>query len=85
MDKAQRFGPRLKEIRLSRGWTQRDLAERAGLPVNTVGRFERGELVPVWTKAVLLADVLGVSVEEFNREPGKVERKRIRKQRPKKR
>jgi transcriptional regulator with XRE-family HTH domain len=51
------------------GWTQRDLAGRASLPSNTISRFERGELVPLWTKVVLLGDALGVSLDEFAKKP----------------
>jgi transcriptional regulator with XRE-family HTH domain len=69
MDRANWFGARLRELRGARGWTQRDLAERADLPTNTVSRFERGELVPLWTKVVLLADALGVSLDEFAKKP----------------
>jgi transcriptional regulator with XRE-family HTH domain len=69
MDKAERFGPRLRELRLRKQWTQKDLASRVGLPVGTVSRFEQGALVPIWTKAVLLADALGVSLDAFTENP----------------
>lgn len=32
---------RVKALRLERGWTQRELAERAGLALDTYRRFER--------------------------------------------
>jgi transcriptional regulator with XRE-family HTH domain len=79
MNIAKHFGPRLKEIRLARGLRQLDLAERTGLTANTIGRFERNELDPVWSKVVMLAEALGVGVEEFTRKPQKTERQRIRK------
>ena len=37
------FGERVRSLRLQRGWSQEDLAERAGLHRNYVGGMERGE------------------------------------------
>jgi transcriptional regulator with XRE-family HTH domain len=37
------FGNRVRELRLEHGWSQEDLAERAGLHRNYVGGIERGE------------------------------------------
>ena len=37
-------GRTIKSFRVKRDWRQKDLAERASLPVRTVGRIERGEV-----------------------------------------
>ena len=38
-----RFGKRLRQLRQSSGWTQEELAERAGLHPTYIGGIERGE------------------------------------------
>ncbi len=37
---------KLRQLREARGWTQLDLALRLGVAINTVGKWERGVLVP---------------------------------------
>ena len=38
-----RFGMRIRQLRLARGWTQDELAEQTGLHATYVGSVERGE------------------------------------------
>lgn len=38
-----RFGQRVRELRLAKGWTQEELAERTGLHPTYIGGVERGE------------------------------------------
>ena len=38
-----RFGDRLRTVRLETGWSQEELADRAGLHRTYVGSVERGE------------------------------------------
>ena len=40
-DIARLLATRVRELRLSRGWTQQELADRAGLTLATYRRFER--------------------------------------------
>jgi transcriptional regulator with XRE-family HTH domain len=40
----QQIGDRIRSLREEKGWFQKDLAERANLPVRTIGRIERGEV-----------------------------------------
>jgi len=42
----RRFGNRLREVRLSMGMTQAELARRADVSVAYVGRLERGRAAP---------------------------------------
>ena len=39
-----RYGTRVKEERLKRGWTQEHLAEVADVAVRTLARIEKGEV-----------------------------------------
>ncbi|MHB8644445.1 MAG: helix-turn-helix domain-containing protein [Thermomicrobiales bacterium] len=40
---AYKLGTRVRELRLARGWTQEQLAERAGIHEKFLGAVERGE------------------------------------------
>ena len=53
---------RIKLLRQARGWRQADLAERAGLHADSVGRIELGRR-PHRSTAKRLADALGVPPE----------------------
>jgi len=44
MKNQQQLGEAIRHFREQRGLLQRELAERAGLPVRTLGRIERGEV-----------------------------------------
>jgi transcriptional regulator with XRE-family HTH domain len=57
----------LLALRTERGWTTRDLAERAGLQLTTVQRAERGERVKIETLS-RLANALGVSADQIRRQ-----------------
>jgi transcriptional regulator with XRE-family HTH domain len=59
------FGPRLRELREAAGFTQAQLAEKAGLHPQGVVKLERGEREPAWSTVVALAGALGVSCERF--------------------
>ena len=37
------FGQRVKKLRDERGWTQQELADRAGLTNDTISNYERGK------------------------------------------
>jgi transcriptional regulator with XRE-family HTH domain len=59
------FGERLREVRLSRGLTQGQLAERCGTSVAAISHLERGTKVPTLTTLVRLADALECRVTEL--------------------
>lgn len=61
------FGARVRDLRHRRGWSQEDLAERAGLHRNYVGGIERGERNPALDNIWALADALGVRPEDLFR------------------
>lgn len=48
------FAQRLKVIRVWRGLTQVELAEKCGIPANYISNMETGKVVPVgdWEKAL---------------------------------
>ena len=55
-------GEAVRRARQERGWTQKELAERAGLSPNYVARLERGELGPSLYVASELCAALGIDV-----------------------
>lgn len=78
------FGRRLRELREQAGLTQKELADRAGLHLSAITRFEQGIREPTWSTVRSLGQVLGVSCEAFNQEPGPLpEAKRGRPAKPK--
>lgn len=54
---------RLVGLRKSHGFSQRDVAEKIGLPVRSYQRYELGESVPVISSIVALARLYGVSTD----------------------
>ena len=58
------FGDRLRHERESRGWTQKQLAEKARVPQETISRLETGKhRGPQIEVAVKLAKALKVSLD----------------------
>src|ERR1700733_6782535 len=60
-----RFARRLREMRLSRGMTQLDLARKADVSTAYVGRLERGRAAPGIDLVARLADALGASAADL--------------------
>jgi len=59
------FGEAVRERRRARGWTQEQLAERAGVAAIHVGFVERGENVPKLTLILRIAKAFGVRPGEL--------------------
>jgi|SRR5580704_13851272 transcriptional regulator with XRE-family HTH domain len=62
---AMRFCERLRSLREKAGITQRELADRANLPVGSVRNHEQGQRLPSWGAVVKLARALGVKTDDF--------------------
>lgn len=57
---------RIKEIRESKGMTQKELSEKAGITRATIWKLETGEEEVTTSKTLLkIADALGVSIGEL--------------------
>jgi len=59
------FHKRLRNARVKRGLTQEDLAERAGINPNTVGRYERNRAVPQGKNLETLARALDIDADDL--------------------
>lgn len=60
-----RAARRLRLRRASRGWSQRELARRAGVSVETIARAEAGRSRPRPVTAFRIASALGVPMDEL--------------------
>jgi transcriptional regulator with XRE-family HTH domain len=65
---AERFGRIVRRLREARGWTQDELASRAGMNGSYLGFIERGENVPTLSVILLLAETLGTDAGDLVRE-----------------
>lgn len=57
---------RVIELRSERGWTQRKLADKSGLPQSHVCRIERGKLQPTHLTIAKLAAAFGVRKSDID-------------------
>jgi transcriptional regulator with XRE-family HTH domain len=62
---AELFGRRLRSIRLDRGWTQEQLAERAEITPTYTSDLERAAKVPSLTIKLRLARAFDIDVSEL--------------------
>jgi putative transcriptional regulator len=61
----ERLNNSLRDIRSTKGLTQAELAEKAGVSRKTINTVENGVFVPSTILALTLARVLEVSVEDL--------------------
>jgi len=61
----KKFGIKLKQIRVEKGFSQEMLANDADIPVNQVGRIERAEIKTTLGTIYKLADALQVAPKEL--------------------
>ena len=59
-----KLGEKIRALRKGK-YTQEELAERLGMHINTIVRWERGDRMPTADKLKALADVLGTTPSEL--------------------
>jgi transcriptional regulator with XRE-family HTH domain len=57
---------RLADARKARGLTQRDLADKAGVPQQAISAYEAGRKEPLVTRAQRIAQALGIAVDDMD-------------------
>ena len=63
MAETTRIGSQLRTLRKSKGWTQTDLAEKAGIKRTALGAYEEGRAEPRMGVLIRLAHILKVSLD----------------------
>lgn len=61
----QKFGKRIREIRLARGISQEELAFKSGMHRTYLGGIERGERNPCLKNIASIAKALGVNLADL--------------------
>ena len=61
----QQCGHRIRQAREQQDLLQRELADKAGVPIRTIGRIERGEVDVRLGTLKKIADALRLSVRDF--------------------
>lgn len=69
---ASTIADRLRELRLVKGWSRKELADHAGMKQAGIRDIEQGINSPRWTSVIALANALGVGVEEFTKPANQV-------------
>ena len=59
------FGKNLRKLREENGLTQEALANDADIPINQIGRIERGEINTTISTANAIAKALGMELSEL--------------------
>jgi DNA-binding XRE family transcriptional regulator len=72
---AQSFGARLRELRERARMTQKELAEKSGVPQANIARWEQGVRTPLVVSVPPLAEALGVGVADLFEPPASEEQR----------
>lgn len=59
------FGKNLRELRNSKNLSQENLANDANIPINQIGRIERGEINTTITTLHSIAQALNISTSDL--------------------
>src|SRR5260370_26026160 len=62
---AANVGGRWKDLRELKGWSQRQLADAAGMSAPGIADLEQGRREPAWRTVLALAEALGVDCTAF--------------------
>ena len=54
------FAKRIRELRIERGLTQKELADRCGMADSAIRKYESGKVVPKYDNLFKIAEALGV-------------------------
>ena len=72
MSLAYRFGARVRDLRVAKGYTQEAFADRCGFFRTYLSRVETGRANPTLNAIEVIADALGLSIAELFRQAEKI-------------
>lgn len=61
----EEFGARLKQLRLGRGWTQKQLAAQIHKSTATIGSYEQNIQIPPIDVLIILSSLFHVGIDEL--------------------
>lgn len=64
------LGQEMKKRRLALGWSQQELALRAGVHPNSIVAYEKGKREPYLSSAILILNAMGCSLAIVPRQKG---------------
>ena len=67
------LGPRVRDLRKSRGWTLEQAAQQVGLARSTLSEIENGQMSPTFDALRKLADGLSISVPQLFTPPSQAQ------------
>ena len=59
------IGEAIRKARESKNYTQEYAAKKIGMSISAYGDIERGKSDPTWSRIVIIAEALGMSVGEL--------------------
>lgn len=68
------LGRAVRQLREEAGWSQRVLADRAGISASWLSRIESGDYDPTWGTMRRVAGGLGISLEKLSEVAEELER-----------
>ncbi|MBR7082037.1 MAG: helix-turn-helix transcriptional regulator [Oscillospiraceae bacterium] len=60
----------ITKYRVSRGWTEYQLAERSGLPQSTISSWYRKNMIPTIPSLVKICEAFGITMSQLFASPG---------------
>jgi len=68
-----KLGEKIKTLRIEKGWSLQDLAEKSGISAAGIHKIESNGIIPTITTMMKIADALGKKVSFFIEEEGEKE------------
>jgi transcriptional regulator with XRE-family HTH domain len=65
-----KLGEKIKKLRMEKGWSLQDLAEKSGISAAGIHKIESNGIIPTITTMMKIADALGKKVSFFIEEEG---------------
>lgn len=61
----KQLGDKLRNVRIDKGLTMREVADRCGMEENNYGRFEKAQTNPTFKSLLMICEVLEIELKEL--------------------